>query len=451
LNGSRFGFDHLISEEIAAEIMTFQGYKLKDLLHPRFQSFEHSLEKRWISNDRLHHISFSDDEIQVYHNDHLLYAHPFKIKEILNAKLVNSEVYALILSNRDVLSMLRLNNDSITELYSIKGPSKILHSFIDPLGLMIVSALPFEILTNSTGQLPVQDEQRDSKLNYSWNQTDNDVSIHLTLPLLENLQKNQIYCLFTRQMIRIRIQGRDFLHEDLFDEIDYTESIWNLNHDSSVLSLYLSKLNKKMRWIHVFKQDDHVYENMDSSTMQEYLDSMEKFTEPDLKSSEMSSSFMAFTEKPELIDFEGDSVTISAFSHKGDRSVLWKDAYYKWIGPCFSEFHDDSFCVSSDVDGVVFKASFQMDGSVNLTQIQEFPGFGYIQASKRDRLFIGYALNYALVVEPLRVYLYRKPEKNSSQSDQYICELDRPVKRVFECDRLLVLETERGQLTLSLP
>ena len=77
----------------------------------------------------------------------------------------------------------------------------------------------------------------------------------------------------------------------------------------------------------------------------------------------------------------------------------------------------------SDVDALIYEVGPQL----TLTHKSALNAFGFVQASKRDKRFMGFTYNndWAVIVESRRhVYIYRQPEPNSIYADQYVVDLE---------------------------
>ena len=337
-----------------------------------------------------------------------------------------------------------LENAVTRLLFTTKGQKQPQHVVFDRevQELLILSESLYETVVpignseEASKDTTVQKQQESNHDKYVWTQTDEDVTIHIHLP--RNVHKNEIQCHFQKQSVRVRIGTEVILTETTFDATVPSDCFWTLENQNC-LSLYLTKQHEKTRWTHVWATDDGVLETLDPHIVDAHTQSLSKYTDtPD------SGLFQqAFSEKSEMIDFEGTLVTMARFSVNGQRIQECRGSGFTWLGPCLNP-RDPAVCLGYDVDGLIYKFGSTLGSRLEPVHALTLPAFAFVGASKREKRFLGFTSHgdYGIVVESRHVYLYKRPEKCQSESHQWVIEMplqDFQVRGVMELENHLLL------------
>jgi hypothetical protein len=263
---------------------------------------------------------------------------------------------------------------------------------------------------------PVPSDQIHST-QYKWTQTDEEVTVHMTLS--DEHLKHQLNITIQKEttLIQSLLRGK-LLGGKLFDLVIPHESIWTLE-DSKLLTVYFTKSNKRCRWSHLFAEDDGVLETLDSTTLKEYTDRLEKYTGTDEATA--MKELLAMTEQSENIDFNGESCTLATYRFESGRLELENEISntgMSWLCPVYGS--PTKFVLKYDVDAAIFE---MMNHSFK--NVEVFAALGYIRASKREAslMSISEELDYCVILESKRhLYIYSNPQGEAS-AVHYVCDL----------------------------
>ncbi|KAJ3089743.1 NudC domain-containing protein 1 [Quaeritorhiza haematococci] len=388
-------------------------------------------------------------------------------------------------------------------LTTVKGLSGPYYVAIEPNGegFVVASEIPYEVArsrtpspsaspartsqqeatdtsSSTTSALTTKQGSNTSDIEYTWTQSEEDVTIHVRLPKM--VLKSEVKCDFQPSSIKLRIvqaatkQSLDVFASaaggqevaQLYHPIIPSECLWTIEKNR-LLTLHLTKSTRRHRWPHVFAQDDGVLESLDPNEIAEFRDKLERFTSSSSDelmeidsgsrsrlglgaggSSSSSSNNIAdenpfsihqqsITSRTEAEDFEGQSVTVRRFSHTGDLTHEARGGGHEWMccafeGSAPSSQSDSSartgmrpVCLKLDIDGLIYALgtpSIASD-SFALNHVGTFPALGFVRASKKDRRFTfvttketGDVGGWAVIVENKRhVYLYGNGGESQQQ------------------------------------
>lgn len=256
-----------------------------------------------------------------------------------------------------------------------------------------------------------------SNLPYIWTQTDQDVTIHFTIPEVHS--KSQIQVSFQSDTIIITSLkfGQIFLHGNLFSAIVPAESIWTIE-ETLHITIFCTKQHQRIRWPSLFLEDDGTLETLETATLKAYTDRLEKYT--GVGQDAAMKHLLAMSEKSEYVDLEVDSCCVQSFDFSTglllqlDKNVNFG---FQWLCPVFGS---EQFVLKYDVDGVIFEPHKD-----DVQHIGSFAALGYVRASKRDASLVTiYSdLSYCIVLESKRyLYYYGNPGQNPT-ADHVIYDL----------------------------
>jgi hypothetical protein len=252
---------------------------------------------------------------------------------------------------------------------------------------------------------------------YKWTQTDEDVTLFLTLPNAHLKQQLHVTIQQEKILLQSHLAGV-LLDGKLFDTIVPHENIWTLE-DGKLLTVFVTKSNKRCRWTHFFESDDGVLETLDPTTLKEYTERLEKYTATDEATA--MKELLAMTEQSENIDFNGESCALTSYRFHSGRLELERELSNSGMSWLCSVYNAPSkFALKYDVDAAIFDLQDQ-----SIKNVEIFAALGYIRASKREASLIAISeeLDYCVILESKRhLYLYANPQQESS-AVHYVCDL----------------------------
>lgn len=280
---------------------------------------------------------------------------------------------------------------------------------------------------------------------YNWTQTEEDVTIFVNLN--STIDKRFVNGRFTNKYVHLSL-----LHPltvpifnsetPLFDDINPTESIWTLEGNGQLLTLYLSKKNAPFRWTQLFLHDDSVQETFDVGVLEAYNQSLEKFTETPKIDTDVHPHTL--TEKAEAIDFEGQSVSfVRCEKESGVNRITHRNfaSGHEWL--C-AGFKNREICMGYDVDGLVYT----LTDPFTFQHTNTFSAFNFIKNSKMEKQFICYLKSgrYAVIIEMKRyVFVYKREEGGVDKSDQMMIDLYDLERGADEFDSVIGLQQCCGE------
>ncbi|KAI7834104.1 hypothetical protein BX661DRAFT_176641 [Kickxella alabastrina] len=275
---------------------------------------------------------------------------------------------------------------------------------------------------------------------YYWTQTDSDVTVCIQLP--SSISADQIACSLTRVSLTLEFNNApdcetkySFNNTAFHSHIMADESVWTLEN-GRLLTLYLQKARKGVRWTTVFSTDDGVLETMDSSEFAVIRERLEKYTSENIDMRKLGgglpiqSAAGAMDQDDDDLEGEDSSVVFSVrnwTTGQADASSAAESP--DWLCPSFPRAPASSrnagqgcalppVCLKFDVDGVVF--AFKPDearASVEAQHIGTFAALSYIQGSKREKrfMFVDANMSVAVLAETRRrVYIYHQAKSENA-------------------------------------
>jgi hypothetical protein len=352
---------------------------------------------------------------------------------MLDAKVLNDCIYVLVTNSVQVPG-----TDAVSARYALKKTEFQLtllmmsRSEWVPLGSCTCSKIPdhshiqwkddkvfFTVI--GKGSFALEEKSKKpipEKAIYSWRQQTEQITIQIKKPL-EHARKDLDIELKSRQIrIASRKHSTTLLEGVLYTNIILDESTWTLEEGHIVFTL--AKVNESCRWPHLFAQDDNVDQEIDSISLMDINARLERYSSENPV--ENVGQLLASTETPEFEDFDKPSIYISTFSVTLNGMIELHRQHptvgYSWLCPVFD--NQDLFCLTFDVDGVIFKSNLD-----ELTRVGTFDALSYIKTSKRDAsiAMISNDLEYAVIVESKRyLFMYENP-KGKPKANQYIIDM----------------------------
>ncbi|KAJ2799592.1 hypothetical protein H4R21_003494, partial [Coemansia helicoidea] len=220
----------------------------------------------------------------------------------------------------------------------------------------------------------------------------------------------------------------------LHDRIVADESVWTLEN-GRLLTLHLQKEHEGARWTSVFSADDGVLETMDPSELAAIRERLEKCTaaaqEPGRSTAPLMQPYVDQDSGGDLEQLEEEPDASVMFSVRRWSSGLaeatsvpgspgWLCAAFR-CGPAATQV-PVPVCLRFDVDGVVFSfgtvasdssigGAQQHAHAVGVRHTGTFSALSYVQASKREKRFLGVAPDATVAVlaeAHRRVYIYHQ-------------------------------------------
>ena len=263
---------------------------------------------------------------------------------------------------------------------------------------------------------------------YIWNQTEEDITILVTLD--QPVRANQVHCIFTSKTVHLSIKEPEhipiFKSLFLFDDIIVNESMWTIEGDC-LLTLYLQKKNSVVRWPQLFRDDDGVLETVDPNTIAEIREKLDKFTGPEEAGKVNIAQAHPLSERAEAEDLEIDSAAFNRVAFKEGLETLevLKAPCHQWI--CTNLQGNPTVCLAHDVDALIFSVK---QISNELEHIATIPAFNFVKNSKTSRKFTGHSDqgDISFVIEGQRnAYFYRVKGKEE-YGEQVIVDLTRDIE-----------------------
>ncbi|KAJ2715575.1 hypothetical protein H4R19_001124 [Coemansia spiralis] len=319
---------------------------------------------------------------------------------------------------------------------------------------------------------------------YCWAQTSSDVTVYFELPLA--LKANQIQCEMARATLSLHFADADpqlaeFVRDraPLHDRIVADESVWTLE-SGRLLTLHLQKEHEGARWTSVFGADDGVLETMDPSELAAIRGRLEKYTaaaqEPGRSTIPLMQPYVDQDSGGDLEQLEEEPDASVMFSVRdwplGRAEATSTPGSPGWLcaafprGPAAPQ-GPEPVCLRFDVDGVVFGFGAAASGGssqqhlhpVEARHTGTFSALSYVQASKREKRFLGFDpdLTVAVLAEAQRrVYIYHQvPRADAADSVQNVVDLggsgaDAEILGVQLAGRVLAVLRARSLCTIDL-
>ncbi|KAI8894471.1 hypothetical protein BC833DRAFT_604811 [Globomyces pollinis-pini] len=389
-------------------------------------------------------IEINDTEVSCRNQIDLSFLPSIHHPTVLQAEIFDGIIFVLVVTTEEILE--KDTTKRLQFCLSLVNIPLVSPSDIKCIGQIYSSRLPFQTLIkdncitviseyiyrttsncNTVEILETKPNENNSTTldvlqsqSYIWTQTSEDITIHFELPVETTKSNLSVQFQFNQVYVQIKNTQEQVFGGILFDSVAQLECIWTLEK-SKYLTLYLTKLSKNVRWMHLFQQDDGVLETLDSATLQSYTDRLEKYT--GINKDETLKQVLAFTEATEAVDFDLQSCSYTMFSFKGNTLEpihTNTTSGLKWL--CNVTDKPSSFCLQCDVDGAIFNI---VDDPIPTRNIETFPALGYIRNSKRDISIITLSTDFSIsvMVESKRyLYIYKNP-KGAKTSTQYLYDM----------------------------
>ncbi|CCO30651.1 NudC domain-containing protein 1 [Rhizoctonia solani AG-1 IB] len=357
------------------------------------------------------------------------------------------------------LAVLRLNSNTITEVWSLVGPSLPADVQFDHTSdeYVISSPSPFHPSTtqepveltpakDETAPIPRAGENLDATHTsgnqtnplppphaYSWTQTDDSVTIMLPLPSIT--PKPAIRITLGKSHLTLNVISSaassiplpKYAQCPWWAEIDPGASLWTWERTPDereshigLLTLHLEKKHVGTRWSHIFSQSSNepeVPETLDPSELANIRESLEKYT------SEMTGTMpsLANPDADEELDAPGQvgqRVSVMRVSaHIGKVEVDQREVSLLSSPVPSLEPDPPSLVMKRDIDGLLFTRP-----ASNWEHESTYSALSFVLASKRDTRFVLHnkdkmvlAFESGSTYGTGNVYIYRGHGKNKAQ------------------------------------
>ncbi|ORX47654.1 hypothetical protein BCR36DRAFT_413594 [Piromyces finnis] len=292
---------------------------------------------------------------------------------------------------------------------------------------------------------------------YKWYQEMDDITLYFHL---FELEKNRVQCKFTKNKIILNVLNRnneiiEIFNDELWDEVIPEECVWTIersrNKSGSIITLHLEKKNQ-VRWIQMFKEDDHVLETVDPSELANIKERLLMFTGNDDEDQGLYPKINSIQQTEEC-DMEKSPISFVRLSKAGHITDINQGSGFEWLctsfptldSPYFMSDNDNCvtnsqepsvvsyLCLKQDVDGIILKP----EDHLKMNHCAVFNAFGFVEASKRNKKFayISNDFEYALISETSKlVYVYGQPtdeEAKRNSASQYLIDVSNPDSQVI--------------------
>ncbi|CAL9690743.1 unnamed protein product [Knipowitschia caucasica] len=299
---------------------------------------------------------------------------------------------------------------------ALRGKSVPQYAALEPqgAGLMLASEKPFTFTHRDgapiqLGLEPMEQEKTDPM--YVWQQSAEDVTVHVRLP--RGVTKDSVQFRLTADSVSVSVPGATpLLRGTLFAAVDPEASAWILK-DSS-LEVTLQKRTEGALWPELVlgdrrgelvmseEQTAQIHERLKHLTAEDLV-SGDDVDKPACNSQELEDCDGFPDDSFSLVHYDGESLKPTRVVNLGSHQFLFSVQSDPSLMPCL--------CLRHDVDALVWQPRPQTPEHL-WEHVATFNALGYVQASKRDKKFSTCAPNfsYAALGECLRrAFIYRQP------------------------------------------
>lgn len=316
------------------------------------------------------------------------------------------------------------------------------------------------IFTRDSAVPVVSDEEKEMEVEerppvYTWLQTQDDVSVQFTVPA--TVTKADIYFNLKTSFIEFGVKnGSELLKGPLHSAVDVESSTWTI--EGQRIDLLLGKLEAGM-WPTVVQGDTRgemvpdatqiatIHERLAHLTSEELNPSPDQGEKP-YNSQQLEECDMYPDDNFLLMRLDGDSHKITHKTNLGGHQWLFNTD----LGPDACP----AVCLRHDVDGFLWQPSETPSSKEPVWKhVATFNAFGYVQASKQQRLFTVSPphSSYVAISDNIRhIYVYRQstpvltPVRNRKTGQQINTVAKQQVISLDSTDHILGLRATNNKI-----
>lgn len=236
---------------------------------------------------------------------------------------------------------------------------------------------------------------------YSWNQTDNEVRVKVTVDLKESqLEKDLLKVDLKPDRVDITYDGRTIIEGEFYAHVNLDQSTWLVEQNMVELSLVKSKLDDA--WAFLFKDTNEQVEKTNGKHELKTMFSLDQQLE----------ECDGITDDVNMGNEENFLMLRRMDGHTHDEThKCFINDHKHLFNVRLSSSESSAFCLRHDVDGVVWQPHRVTADSTWLTHEHTFLAFGYVEASKQEAKFrlAPPDCSYVCIVDTKKhVYVYRQ-------------------------------------------
>ncbi|XP_003738186.1 nudC domain-containing protein 1 [Galendromus occidentalis] len=323
--------------------------------------------------------------------------------------------------------------------------------------VLICADCHYEALGDSDAEPASQDQAQENSDPALFSYIQDETEATVIFSLEAGVSKNDIKVIITSQKIQVIIKAKTVIDGTLHDSVDPGSSVWCIV--DSKLEITLCK-RIQGRWSRLFTNDlrgEEIFDPAYAASVHERL--------KHLTSSEQDTacgSSLTESDRGEICDEPPDEFHVEVFSGRGEgvKRVNFSDLTGREYIMQMHAMGGPLLVLRHDVDGFAWRFSIDKENSVEVEHVYVISAFGYVVASKRDRVLSASCLeagHSALVDAKNNVFIYEHQTKESPKKKilrEYVVPLRSGAThviggRMFEDS--LVLLTAESLFMIALP